>query len=72
MELFQRKLIRYFCLFLSEFLLFPHNIVHKWSDLKHCKVKWPAENLNNYFSATGCPIDLKPGCKLEFVRCLEV
>ena len=22
--------------------------------------KWPAENLNDYFSVTGCPIDLKP------------
>ena len=30
------------------------------------------ENLNNYFSATECPIDLKPGCKFEFIRCLEV
>ena len=34
--------------------------------------KWPAGNLKNYFSATGCPIDLKPGCKFEFIRCLEV
>ena len=34
--------------------------------------KWAAENLNNYFSATGCPIDLKPNCIFKFVSCLEV
>ena len=34
--------------------------------------KWPAANLNNYFSATGCSIDLKPSCIFKFVRCLEV
>ena len=34
--------------------------------------KWPTANLNDYFSATECPIDLKPSCIFKFVRCLEV
>ena len=34
--------------------------------------KWPTAYLNNYCSATGCPIDLKPSCILKFVCCLEV
>ena len=34
--------------------------------------KWPTANLNNYFSATECPIDLKPKCIFQFARCLEV
>ena len=34
--------------------------------------KWHTANLNAYFSATGCPIDLKPSCIFKFVRCLEV
>ena len=29
---------------------------------------WPTENENTYISGTECPIDLKPGCKHEFVR----
>ena len=32
---------------------------------------WPIENKNSYISGTECPIDLKPGCKFKFVRCLE-
>ena len=32
----------------------------------------PAGNLNAYFSATECPIDLKPSCIFKFVCCLEV
>ena len=35
-------------------------------------VKWPTANLNDYFSATECPIDLKPSCIFKFFRCLEV
>ena len=27
---------------------------------------------NAYTSGTECPIDLKPGCKFELVRCQEV
>ena len=27
---------------------------------------------NAYISGTECRIDLKPGCKFEFVRCLKV
>ena len=34
--------------------------------------KWPTANLNAYFSATGCPVDLKPSCIFKFVCCLEV
>ena len=34
--------------------------------------KWPTANLNDYFSATECPIDLKPSCIFKFVRCLKV
>ena len=34
--------------------------------------KWPTANLNDYFSATECPIDLKPSCIFKFVRCPEV
>ena len=34
--------------------------------------KWPTANLNEFFSATECPIDLKPSCSFKFVRCLEV
>ena len=34
--------------------------------------KWPAVNLNTYFSATGCPIELKPTWIFKFVCCLEV
>ena len=34
--------------------------------------KWPTANLNDYISATECPIDLKPSCIFKFVRCLEV
>ena len=34
--------------------------------------KWPAGNLNTYFSATECLIDLKPSCIFKFVLCLEV
>ena len=26
---------------------------------------------NAYTSGTECPIDLKPGCKFKFLRCLE-
>ena len=29
-------------------------------------------NLNDYFFATECPIDLKPSCIFKFVHCLEV
>ena len=29
-------------------------------------------NLNDYFFATECPIDLKPSCIFKFVRCHEV
>ena len=36
------------------------------------RAKWPTANLNDYFSATECPIDLKPSCIFKFVRCLEV
>ena len=32
---------------------------------------WPIETQNSYISATDCPIDLKQGCKLKFVRCLQ-
>ena len=28
--------------------------------------KWSTANLNNYFSATGCSIDLKPSCIFKF------
>ena len=35
-------------------------------------IEWPTANLNNYFSATGCPIGLKPNCIFNFVCCLEV
>ena len=34
--------------------------------------KWPTANLNDYFSATECPIDLKPSCIFQFVNWLEV
>ena len=34
--------------------------------------KWPTANLNDYFSATECSIDLKPSCIFKFVCCLEV
>ena len=34
--------------------------------------KWPTANLNDYFSATECAIDLKLSCIFKFVRCLEV
>ena len=34
--------------------------------------KLPTANLKDYFSATECPIDLKPSCIFKFVRCLEV
>ena len=34
--------------------------------------KWPTANLNDYCSATGCPIDLKPSCIFKFVRCPQV
>ena len=34
--------------------------------------KWPTANLNDYFSATVCPIDLKPSCIFTFVRCPQV
>ena len=34
--------------------------------------KWPSANLNNYYSATGCPIDLKPSSIFKFVHCLAV
>ena len=34
--------------------------------------KWPTANLNDYFSSTECPIDLKPSCIFKFVCCLEV
>ena len=34
--------------------------------------KWLIANLNDYFSATECPIDLKPSCIFKFVLCLEV
>ena len=33
--------------------------------------KWPAGNLNAYFSATECPIDLKPSCIFKFVHYLD-
>ena len=33
---------------------------------------WPIENQNSYISETKCPIDLNPGCKFEFVRCVKV
>ena len=33
--------------------------------------KWPTANQKRYISGTKCPIDLKPGCKFMFVRCLE-
>ena len=29
-------------------------------------------NQKDYFSGIECRIDLKPGCKLKFFRCLEV
>ena len=32
---------------------------------------WPTANLNDYFSATECPIDLKPSCVFKFICCLE-
>ena len=32
----------------------------------------PTTNLNDYFSATKYPIDLKPSCILKFVCCLQV
>ena len=34
--------------------------------------KWPTANLNDYSSATKCPIDLKPSCIFKFARCPEV
>ena len=34
--------------------------------------KWPPANLNDFFSANECPIDLKPSCIFTFVRCLDV
>ena len=34
--------------------------------------KWPTVILNNYFSATECPIDLKPSYISKFVECREV
>ena len=30
------------------------------------------ENPKAHFSGTSCRIDLKPGCKYKFVRCLEI
>ena len=33
--------------------------------------KWPTANLNAYFSATGCPVDLKPSCIFKFVEVYE-
>ena len=36
------------------------------------RAKWPTANLNNYFSAIVCLIDLKPSCISKFVCCLEV
>ena len=33
---------------------------------------WPTANQNDYFSATECPIDLKPNYIFKFVCCLEV
>ena len=34
--------------------------------------KWPTANLNDHFSATECPIDLKTSCIFKFVQCLKV
>ena len=33
---------------------------------------WPIENQKGYFSGTECQIDLKPGCRFKFLRCLDV
>ena len=33
--------------------------------------KWPTGFEKSYFSGTKGRIDLKPGCKFKFVRCLE-
>ena len=57
---FQRKYLKFF----------KENL----SSTKHKSKKcfWPTANLNDYFSATECPIDLKPSCIFKFVRCLEV
>ena len=42
--------------------------------LAHCGGggKWPKVNLNDYFSATECLIDLKPSYIFKFVRSLEL
>ena len=34
--------------------------------------KWPTGNLNDYFSATECLMDLRPNCVFKAVHCLEV
>ena len=32
---------------------------------------WPLGNIKAFISVNKCRIDLKPGCKLKFVRCPE-
>ena len=40
--------------------------------IRRVGAKWPTTNLNDYFCATECQIDLKPSSIFKFVRFLEV